>query len=311
MLRSYRCIIIAVAGLILIGASPSKQGNTNKEGDESSRPVASEQAGADTTAPKQPISHPPDKGCERGKDNRKSDLCAQWKAADAASDAAQYTYWQLMIGWIGVVLGSITMASAIAAALYAKRAAIATEATVGIAKEAAHGAEAALDIANRNADAAVKLADQAEQTAQRQLQAYAHISGAALHHGAGITDTHVLITIGNHGQTPARIKRLQVYIQWRTTNSVDLEPLGEHDARIDMSCYKDLPVRIPFSMKPPVDRGSQGQIVVEGCLYYTDVFNGSRASDFIFNSDTQKFFLFEDGHRFSYVADEEYPEAES
>ncbi|MDE0877472.1 MAG: hypothetical protein OSB00_02235 [Sphingomonas bacterium] len=57
-----------------------------------------------------------DPGCPDRKDRRESDLCAQWKAADAASN-------QVSIGWLGLLLGSVTMGAAIAAALYARDAA--------------------------------------------------------------------------------------------------------------------------------------------------------------------------------------------
>lgn len=44
--------------------------------------------------------------CQEGKDNRWSDLCAQWKAADAANSAANWTKWATGIagaGLLGVV----------------------------------------------------------------------------------------------------------------------------------------------------------------------------------------------------------------
>jgi hypothetical protein len=45
-----------------------------------------------------------DGGCQKGIDNRKSDLCAQWKAADAATSAAEYALSTLIISAIGTVL---------------------------------------------------------------------------------------------------------------------------------------------------------------------------------------------------------------
>lgn len=40
--------------------------------------------------------------CRKGSDNRDSDLCAQWKAADAARDAADYARQQLLIAAFGI-----------------------------------------------------------------------------------------------------------------------------------------------------------------------------------------------------------------
>lgn len=65
--------------------------------------------------------------CDPKKPNRNSDLCAQWKAADAAANAANAAWEQIRIGWIGIALGSITMFAAIAAAFYAREAAKHTE----------------------------------------------------------------------------------------------------------------------------------------------------------------------------------------
>lgn len=40
--------------------------------------------------------------CNSGDDKRDSDLCAQWKAADAAAESAKWTYWG---NWIGGISG--------------------------------------------------------------------------------------------------------------------------------------------------------------------------------------------------------------
>lgn len=63
------------------------------------------------------------KPCEKGQDDRSSDLCAQWKAADSAYEAA---VWSRRTGWftgLGLIVGSITTVAAIAAAIFAKKAA--------------------------------------------------------------------------------------------------------------------------------------------------------------------------------------------
>jgi hypothetical protein len=80
--------------------------------------------------------------CRHGDDNRSSDLCAQWKAADAAQSAAQAAWW---IGWIGAAIGAFTLAAAWAAARWARKAAVHTEES---AIEARRAADAAHD-ANR------------------------------------------------------------------------------------------------------------------------------------------------------------------
>ncbi len=77
-----------------------------------------------------------EKPCDEGRDDRSSDLCAQWKAADAAQASAKFTGTTVTVGWIGLFLGAATMSAAIAAALFAKRAADHTKR----AADAAHDA---------------------------------------------------------------------------------------------------------------------------------------------------------------------------
>jgi hypothetical protein len=48
-----------------------------------------------------------DEGCEDRKDHS-SDLCAQWKAADAARDAADYTFLAILLSFAGTVLVALT-----------------------------------------------------------------------------------------------------------------------------------------------------------------------------------------------------------
>ena len=57
-------------------------------------------------APVREVNQPPkeDAGCDEGEENRQSDLCAQWKAADAAQASAEYSSWTLLVSAIGTVL---------------------------------------------------------------------------------------------------------------------------------------------------------------------------------------------------------------
>lgn len=61
--------------------------------------------------------------CEQGSDNRNSDLCAQWKAADAAKKSAD---WNVYIGIFASLAGALTLAAAVAAAYFAKQAVLET-----------------------------------------------------------------------------------------------------------------------------------------------------------------------------------------
>lgn len=136
----YRGIILATAGLMLIGTSPSKQGHDKLQNANS---LASKSAAPNFASPEQPVAPSPDQGCEPGRDERKSDLCAQWKAADAASNAAQWAWWQIILSALGVVGLGLTL-------WFNFRA-------LRLAEKADAETRDALDIAARNADAASKL----------------------------------------------------------------------------------------------------------------------------------------------------------
>lgn len=61
-----------------------------------------------------------DAPCQKGEDDRTSDLCAQWKAAEAAASSADAAW---LFGYVGSAIGALTLFAAVAAAIYAARAA--------------------------------------------------------------------------------------------------------------------------------------------------------------------------------------------
>ncbi|MFM9978766.1 MAG: hypothetical protein ACKVOP_12070 [Sphingomonadaceae bacterium] len=199
MFRGYRGIIIAAFGwLSLVGANESKvapigvsnakttsQGTITGKAEQSAPKVA--------TAPKAPETKSGDAGCTDRKDRRYSDLCAQWKAADAAFDGARASERQVLIGWIGLVLGAVTMGAAIAAAAYAKEAAAHTKT----------GANAALDAAAETREANRI----ARQSLMMQGRPWLEVSLSSVSEikvdDAGMVFSRFKITINNTGQSPA------------------------------------------------------------------------------------------------------------
>lgn len=77
-----------------------------------------------------------EKPCAEGEENRNSDLCAQWKAADAAKESADWTGRTFFLGIFGTVIGGLTLLAAGFAAWYARHAAIETRRSADIAKDA-------------------------------------------------------------------------------------------------------------------------------------------------------------------------------
>lgn len=184
----YRGIILAIAGLMLIGTSPSKQAHAQPQSAQNASTLAGKSAAANVAAPEWPVAPSRDQGCKPGRDDRKSDLCAQWKAADAASNAAQWAWWQLVAGVVGLLLGFITMAAAIAAAWFAK---------------------GARDETKRGADLANSSLEYTKVVTQRQIEAFVYIGSATYHDKPveGIYDDKergiVSFTLQNFGKTMA------------------------------------------------------------------------------------------------------------
>lgn len=109
MSRSYRIVFVALVGwLILTGANKSSSAATKENHEEIDRQRRTNENNAAQTIASAiretitPIEK--DRGCNSHKENRDSDLCAQWKAADSARDAAEYAFWTLVVSAFGTGL---------------------------------------------------------------------------------------------------------------------------------------------------------------------------------------------------------------
>jgi hypothetical protein len=85
--------------------------------------------------------------CSERQEYRRSDLCAQWKAADAARSAADAAW---LFGILGAAIGVLTLAAAVAAALFAGRAATHTKTGADEAKRSADAAETNVKVARES-----------------------------------------------------------------------------------------------------------------------------------------------------------------
>lgn len=149
MPRGYRLLILALVGLALIGAAPREQRGDQPQSDQSHQSSDTQLDRIASAVEKLPISPTPDRGCNPGRDDRQSDLCAQWKAADAAAESAWWASATFWLGLVGLIVGSGTLFAAWRAAHWAKKAAEHTESS---ALEARRGA----DEAEKSANAAFK-----------------------------------------------------------------------------------------------------------------------------------------------------------
>jgi hypothetical protein len=102
MLRGYRGILCAIAGLALLGAGPAP--NQRADPDKQSATGTIQQS-LDRIANAQTEQAEPGEyqaPCRDREYNNRSDLCAQWYAARAARDAADWAYWALF--WTAISL---------------------------------------------------------------------------------------------------------------------------------------------------------------------------------------------------------------
>lgn len=142
--RSYAFAVVAVVGMTFAAlADPPKppQPSTAAEQPSAQKEIEASAPPIDQTVNSDKYTSP----CEKNQDKRDSDLCAQWKAADAATEAATWGFWQIWIGVGGLGLGMITMAAAVAAAIYARQAAIHTQTGATAAIASANAATIAND----------------------------------------------------------------------------------------------------------------------------------------------------------------------
>ena len=164
MLRSYWCIILAIAGLTLLGAAEAPQPPANAEQQQTADakgkppPIVAPVATKATKIIKAPKKQEP---CGNSRYGSNDDLCAQWKAADAARDSANWAWWQLGLSALGVL--------GLGATLWFNFRAL------DLAEGASQETKDALAIAERNADAVTSHVRVAEDTAKRQLRAYLHV----------------------------------------------------------------------------------------------------------------------------------------
>ncbi len=123
--RGYRHVVLAAVVWVIIGNASHPQFDAKPMDEQRVQEVQRDLPriadALEGIARNQPASPNKDAGCNPGEDNRQSDLCAQWKAADAAYESARWTRATFWLGFVGLFLGLGTLIAAALAALYAKK----------------------------------------------------------------------------------------------------------------------------------------------------------------------------------------------
>lgn len=177
MLRGYRGIFLAF-GLILSAATQPQHQNGQNPAKTTNSKIEHSLNGIISTQHEAEKASDLDKPCKEGDDNRASDLCAQWKAANAAQNATTAAW---LFGALGSLIGAFTLAAAVAAAKFAKNAADHTET----------GAKAAQDAVS-----------EARRIGEAQVRCYLTVSNVQISFESNRIDT-VKCEIRNTGQSPA------------------------------------------------------------------------------------------------------------
>ncbi|RYG10470.1 MAG: hypothetical protein EON92_12590 [Burkholderiales bacterium] len=136
-------IICAAVFAVTVGGLEQANGTSRRQ--QSEAPQSQPARMPDAVATPHIYPQVQDLGCDQGQENRQSDLCAQWKAADAGKSSARAAW---SFGFIGTIIGVATFLAAMSAARWAKRA----------AEHAGHSANIASDalIADTRAWLAIK-----------------------------------------------------------------------------------------------------------------------------------------------------------
>lgn len=127
MCKYYSKIILVFVGwLFLPGAAAlAQEGRRDQQVESQSAAVSLQRIAASVERSAEP--DPTTQPCPKGEDNRNSDLCAQWKAADAASTGTALTEKTYVLSIFSLVIGFFGSVIAVIAAYYTMLAARASQ----------------------------------------------------------------------------------------------------------------------------------------------------------------------------------------
>lgn len=259
MQKAKKVAIGALFALILISAYP---GDCNSGG--AGQPT---QIDEKNIAEREHLNSP----CEIGDDKRNSELCAQWKAADAAADSAK---WSEFSFWLAAFVGTLTLMAAAAAAYYARLAALYTQAGALEAKKSAATGIEAVNIS--------------EDTARKQLRAYVCIEECILIEEEDLLFFSAQILIKNYGQTPAYDVKITAkaktigssifeFFDISVSNTQATEPtiLGP-SAAMTKSIYNELQIDELTAITTEICN-----IFIIGIIEYRDIYNSIQSTNFV------------------------------
>lgn len=196
--RGRHCVVVSALGCLLLGASNPLEPVRSPEGTVPTVTGHFAPKPGKTPNPKTADTLKYLPLCGQPQFHDACDLEAQWKAANAARDAADWSWYQMVFSALGL-----------AGLLYSL---VLTRRATNVAVEATRDADKALQIAERNAIAAAEQVIVAKETALLQLRPYVYFCGADLvRNNEG--ETGFRVSYKNYGQTPATSLSIRSDIQ--------------------------------------------------------------------------------------------------
>lgn len=258
MSRSYWLPIIAIVGLALCTSPPcnAKQPDPKEVANQIEPPAPSIVI--------EEVKEGPEyyKPCAQEQDNRESDLCAQWKAADAARESADWTRRAFWTALGGTVIAFLTLCAAVAAAWFAREAALHTE---------------------RSADAAEDTLEEAKVTTRIELRARLSVLPRGINPMGDLKEGIGHVALKNIGKVPAQEVTLHVFMKFGVGEESDFSiPPDSH--RVERTLQPDTQMIEGSKQQFPIDQfitdTSKKYVFVWGVSYYDDGYGNRRKTQF-------------------------------
>lgn len=279
------CLALAV---VVSGASPLPKQHEAGEHDGAAQKAIAESLRDIAAALEKGITPDPENAeCAPGRDDRKSDLCAQWKAADAAERSSNWTERTFWLGVVGTLIGGATLVAAGMAAKYARDAAIHTQRSADFADRMVQEAANATDATRE----AMRLT---EKNGKLQVRAYAGISPIdILLQSVPAEAEHVSMTvvvgvrISNSGASPAynvRVGARLKQVPWPFKLAEEKEALPSEEPPLRVVAAGETSEDIRLTQKVGLSleelRNGKRRFYIGICLMYEDVFGDTHRSEY-------------------------------
>ena len=206
--------------------------------------------------------------CVKPRNREESDLCAQWSAADASRDAADWGWWQLIFSAFGVIGLGLTLWFNLQAWRQAR--------------DGEEGTRRALLAAEKQSRAAERAADLSERNSLLLFRAYVAVDRVIFIDRMGVDGRlKIGVVFRNGGQTPAFSVKTHVNVSavlGSPPDNLELPPFEgapEDYSTTSILPAKEIPnncdIAVPANLEQELFSGN-AKIWVRGWCEYVDVF---------------------------------------